>query len=1299
MKKLSLLLVTLLCATVTFTVASTTATAAVSEVVFSTSSDRSNPQPLHGKTVAGNIYSFISPATGITKVKFYVDSPQLGGTPYKIEKSAPWDLGGGPDTGLAFPFDTTTLADGTHSITAQVILSTGTTEVVNAEFVVNNTGAPPPPPPPPPPSAWDLRVSLQPDRSGSTPVEGAVLGGNMYAFVTPDGGLNRVSFFVDDPQMNGTPAKIEKGAPFDLAETNTSNGNANPFDTTTLTDGVHSLTVELKKSAGGFDVITGNFTVNNGTPSLTVGPSPVAFDLEPGATSTATVNVGTTDGSTPGFAVVDDAPWLTAAPASGTVPGAVTLTANATGLAEGAYAASVTVSSNGYRDAVAAVHLTVGDPASCGPVACEDLLVELPYELDFSSDHGFLEDSTGIGTGFTYLDPTSAGTGFMPDKLDVDNAAGELRLTTTSGLAYTTSNSQDNALGVGIDVPSHNVKLATDIVAPPAGTGDSQQVGLWFGLDEDNYDKITVQSTDNGTKIEHLSEVDGAKLSQAKSGVVNVASSRVRLELHAVPSNRTVLAKYGIDGGPLQNLGTFTLPSEFFSFDAAGIDPRIGTRTFGGIFASHRNGPAPQVYRFDSFSVTQADSTPPPPPGGTTFTRTSYGGVNMPTSMAWGPDNRLYVSEAFGELHALTFNQNKEVTADQVITSLGSRLTLGLTIDPASTPSNVILWVSHSNPSFDQGLPNSGVISRLSGPTFSQRTDVITGLPRAIANHSINSIHFGPDNRLYIAQGGNTGAGAPNTANTEFGDMQEQPLSAAILVADVKSAGFDGSCHNPNIFGPPPCHVVTHATGLRNAYDFVFHSNGEMYATENGLGVTGSYPPSPNPPCFGFGSTQSYKNGGNNPGDQPDNFLRIVAGKYYGHPNPYRNECVFKDGSFQGVPPLPNFEPPTFNLGKNKSANGMIEYNSNQLCGTLKGEMLIANYSQGDDITRLRLSPDGRTVLSASSLVGGFNDPLPITQGPDGTIYVGEFGGDEITALVPDSVGCWTSAASLPAKVLDAGGTALDGKLYVVGGKTATATQSSVYVFNPATGAWSQGPNLPGAAVENPAVVSGSGKLYAFGGSTAPFSGAQNSAAVFDPIAGSWSSLPPMPTARAGASAQVVGGNIYVVGGMGNNGASLNTVEIFNPTSGTWSTGPSLGTRRDNPGSAVLDGRLYVFGGRTREADGSTPQPTLASVEMFDLASGVWTARAPMPTGRRTMVVGLLNGRAQVIGGEITAGGGSFATNEQYDPVSNTWQSLAPLPTPRHGAVAGTIGTKIYVVGGGPSGGTSFTDVLEVFGF
>jgi large repetitive protein len=939
--------------------------------------------------------------------------------------------------------------------------------------------------------------------------------------------------------------------------------------------------------------------------------------------------------------------------------------------------------------------------STCSPLSCSEVLVNLPYTLDFSQDHGKILDANGVGTGFTYVDQPTNGSGYSPSNVKMNtNAPGTLNIRTTDGIMYGANNSQDNALAVGIGAPDQVSVLETTLLNPPAGSGNAEQAGLWFGNDEDNYVKLDVISTGSGTKIEYLMEVNGQQSAVQRTGALDLSNAKVALSLRADPTDRTITARYQVNGGSTRKLATFTAPPEFFSFDGAGIDPTIGTRSFGGIYATHRNGTTPLTYAFDNFSVTAAKS--PPTSQDFSFNRTSFP-IPNPTSMVWGPDGRLYVTELFGKIHALTLNDDKQVVSDRVITTLGSRLTLGIAIDPLSTPSNVILWVSHSSPSTNNGELNSSTVTRLTGSSFATRQDVITGLPRAIANHAVNSIHFGPDGKLYIAVGGNTGAGAPNTANTEFGMRAEQPLSAALLVADVSVTNFDGSCATPeNAYGPSPCDVIPYSTGLRNTYDFVFHSNGSIYGPDNGLGVTGTYPPSATSPCTGLGDTTSWTQGGDNPGEQPDNLNRLVQGKYYGHPNPYRSgngwspECVFNNGSYQGVSAPSNYEPPMYNLGNNKSADGMIEYKSDAFNGALTGQLLITNYSVGDDVTRVKLSPDGRSVVEAHQLAGGFDDPLPITEGPDGTIYVGEFGAGKITALEPAS-GTWVSKQPMPQAVLDAGGKALGGKVYVVAGKTSAGHRTRMDIYDPTMDSWTKGPSLPGPAVENPAVATLNGKLYVFGGSTDAFSGAVNNAAEYDPMSQSWRRLAPMNTARGGATAQAIKGKVYVVGGMNSKGASLASVEVYNPVKNTWSKAPAMNTRRDNPGSAAFGGKLYVFGGRTRNADGTTVSGTLAKVERYDPSTSRWVGRTPMPTGRRTMVVGTLNGRAQVMGGERTSTGGSFAANEEYDPQTDSWRVLAPLPTPRHGAVAGTLSGTVYVIGGGPQGGTAYTNVNEAF--
>lgn len=97
--------------------------------------------------------------------------------------------------------------------------------------------------------------------------------------------------------------------------------------------------------------------------------------------------------------------------------------------------------------------------------------------------------------------------------------------------------------------------------------------------------------------------------------------------------------------------------------------------------------------------------------------------------------------------------------------------------------------------------------------------------------------------------------------------------------------------------------------------------------------------------------------------------------------------------------------------------------------------------------------------------------------------------------------------------------------------------------------------------------------------------------------------------------------------------------------------------------------------------------------------TGAWTFVAPMPTGRRTMAVGLLNGDALLMGGERTSSGGAFPENEQYDPLANTWTTLTPMKTQRQGASYGTINGEVYVAGGGVTGGSSFSNILEGFHF
>jgi hypothetical protein len=522
-------------------------------LLLSLSSNRSSPTNLQGSTVAGDIYVFLSPDTGVSKTRFYIDDPTFTGTPYKIEKSAPLDLAGTSTGGLALPFDTTLLTNGSHQISARSELTAGGEEIVHASMTVDNDGSPPPPPPPPPDSDYDLRLSLSPNRSAPVDLEGQVVEGDIYVFVAPESDLKKAQFYVDDPGTTSTPHTIEKGAPYDLGGTESS-GAAKPFDATALGQGPHNVTVILTKQDSSKETVGANFQVSTDpSPSLTLSPSALSFALDPNESEAQSLALGTNDGTSTSFSVADDAPWLTVAPASGTAPSTLTATVNTAGLTPGIYAATIVAQAPGYNPAVVGVELNVGAaPADCTPLPCGEILIDLPYEMNFASNHGKILDAAGIGTGFTYIDQPSKGTGYIPGKLHMDTADGVLRIDTTAGLNSEGSNSQDNALGVGIDAPSQNTLISTTLVNPPAGTGKFEQAGLYFGVDDDNFSKFVVSSTSKGTKIEHLVEVNSNKADRSTSSALNLASSEVTLELHTNPAQRTVTGTYRIDGGPPQ---------------------------------------------------------------------------------------------------------------------------------------------------------------------------------------------------------------------------------------------------------------------------------------------------------------------------------------------------------------------------------------------------------------------------------------------------------------------------------------------------------------------------------------------------------------------------------------------------------------------------------------------------------------------------------------------------------------------------------------------------------------------------
>ncbi|SDL32502.1 Putative Ig domain-containing protein [Catalinimonas alkaloidigena] len=460
-----------------------------------------------------------------------------------------------------------------------------------------------------------------------------------------------------------------------------------------------------------------------------------------------------------------------------------------------------------------------------------------------------------------------------------------------------------------------------------------------------------------------------------------------------------------------------------------------------------------------------------------------YGTVasgSMYTTLTIGPDTKLYGITIFGDIHRWTINSdgtlsNKEAVSSWKANYANSRTAVGLTFDPKSTASNLIAWVSHCSAGFNNAPEWDGKISRLSGPNLETEQLVVTNLPRSRKDHLTNSIAFKPgeNNVLYFMQGSTSAGGAPDNA---WGNRSECLLSAAMLRLDLNklpqsSWPLDAkTTTNPSVINNAPSNSILmsdgtynpyatnspltiYGSGIRNAYDLIWHTNGQCYIPANGTAGGSNTPASvngtrrPNGTTYNFGEIPATTNNV----VQRDWLFRVDPAQsvgYYGHPNPLRGEYVMNRGSIDvpaypfGTAPDPNYRGAAYDFGFNVSPNGVIEYKSNAEGGKLKGAILVVRYSGGDDI--VAMLPNGTSGNIGSSRIGipgfnGFSDPLDLVEDTrNGNIYVSEYGSSKITLLKPNS-------ASTPAPIISVSPETLVFQDYTSGGASSPQT---VFITN-----------------------------------------------------------------------------------------------------------------------------------------------------------------------------------------------------------------------------------------------------------
>jgi putative membrane-bound dehydrogenase-like protein len=211
---------------------------------------------------------------------------------------------------------------------------------------------------------------------------------------------------------------------------------------------------------------------------------------------------------------------------------------------------------------------------------------------------------------------------------------------------------------------------------------------------------------------------------------------------------------------------------------------------------------------------------------------------------------------------------------------------------------------------------------------YDQRRTLVDGLPSMVYIPHTN-------NALSLGPDGRLYFGVGSTTN---GEVEQNEFAAGIFTVKL-----DGSDLKP------------YARGLSNSFDVAFNAAGDMFAADNQPGAAGSV---------------------------SDELNYIVEGGHYGYPYFFGDPP--KEGSTRG--PVATFPP-------HSSPNGLTFYSATQFPQAYTDNMFIALWSTGE-VHRVELakSAGGEYLSRTSPFAKGFVYPLDVTVGPDGSLYVADFG-------------------------------------------------------------------------------------------------------------------------------------------------------------------------------------------------------------------------------------------------------------------------------------------------------------------